>query len=311
MPLRIGIHIGPQDVTIDELRRVWRFADQHLDWVSVWDHFYEAPYINGESPTFEAATLMAAIAADTTRVRIGCLVFCTLYRNPALLAKSLVTIDHLSGGRLEIGLGAGWHEQEFHAYGYDFPPIKQRLDMLEEAARVIRLLLTQERTTFAGNFYRLENAACYPKPVQAHVPLWIGGRGERRTLRIAARLADGWNVPYIGPEEFARKCSILDEWCQAENRDPATIERGINLGFYMTATAAQAEVRRAEMRRRLAAWSEERFEGLLTGGPEEATEMIAKYVEGGANRLNIALRPPIDWDALHAFVEEVAPHFTS
>jgi F420-dependent oxidoreductase-like protein len=309
MALRIGIHIGPQDIEMDELRRVWRFADEHFDWVSVWDHIYEAPYINGDSPTFEAATLMAAIASDTSRVRIGCLVFCTLYRNPGLLAKSFVTIDHLSGGRLEIGLGAGWHEQEFSAYGYDFPPIGRRLDMLDEGARAIRLLLTQERTDFDGKYYMLRNAACNPKPVQAHVPLWIGGRGERRTLRIAARLADGWNVPYIDADEFARKSSVLDEWCQAEGRDPATIERGINLHFFMTATAAQAEQRREEMQRRLGGRTGQAVTGAITGGPEQAAETVAAYVEAGANRLNLALRPPIDWEALHAFAEQVAPRF--
>jgi F420-dependent oxidoreductase-like protein len=307
MPLRIGVHIGPQDIDIDELRRVWRFADQHLDWVSVWDHIYEAPYINGESPTFEAATLMAAIAAETTRVRIGCLVFCTLYRNPGLLAKSFVTIDHLSGGRLEIGLGAGWHEQEFSAYGYDFPPIGRRLDMLDEGARAIRLLLTQDRTDFEGKYYTLRNAACNPKPLQAHVPLWIGGRGERRTLRIAARLADGWNVPYIGVEEFARKSSVLDEWCQAEGRDPATIERSVNLHFHMT--ASENPPSSAVMQQRQAAWAALPPEGRLAGGPERAAETIARFVEAGANRLNIALRPPIDWDAMNAFVEEVVPRF--
>lgn len=309
MKLRLGIHIGPQNITIDELRRLWRFADEHLDWVSVWDHLYEAPYIDGESPTFEAATLMAAIATDTTRVRIGCLVFCTLYRNPGLLAKSFVTIDHLSGGRLEMGLGAGWHEQEFAAYGYAFPPIKQRLDMMDEGARAIRSLLTQPRTSFDGAHYKLENAACNPKPVQAHVPLWIGGRGERRTLRIAARLADGWNGPYVGPEDFAHKCTVLDEWCEKEGRDPRSIERGVNLGFYMAPNAAAAEAREAKMREQIGAWAADRLVGQLMGGPEQAVETMARYAEAGASRLNIALRPPIDWEAMHAFVAEVAPHF--
>lgn len=305
MALRLGIHLGPQNISMDEMQRVWRFADEHLDWISVWDHIYEAPYINGESPTFEAATLMAAIAADTTRVRIGCLVYCMLYRNPGLLAKSFVTIDHLSGGRLEIGLGAGWHQQEFTAYGYDFPSIGRRLDMLNEGTRAIRMLLTQERSDFAGKYYTLNNAACNPKPVQEHVPLWIGGRGERRTLRIAARLADGWNVPYIGAEEFARKASVLDEWCQAEGRDPATIERGVNLHFHMAATAVLAEHPREEFRQRATLPAE----GALTGGPEQAGEQMQRYVEGSATRLNIAIRPPVDWEALHAFVQEVAPRF--
>src|SRR5437868_14547487 len=117
MAVRLGHHHGPQDIQMPEVRRLRRFADEHFGWVSTWDHRYEAPYVDGESPEFEATTLMAAMATDTQRVRVGALVFCMLYRNPGLLAKCFSTIDHLSGGRLEIGLGAGWHHQEFEAYG--------------------------------------------------------------------------------------------------------------------------------------------------------------------------------------------------
>jgi F420-dependent oxidoreductase-like protein len=310
MALRFGIHIGPQNIEMRDLRRLWRFADEKLDWISVWDHIYEAPYIDGESPEFEAATMMAAIAADTRRVRIGCLVFCMLYRNPGLLAKSFVTIDHLSEGRLEIGLGAGWHEQEFRAYGYEFPPIKQRLDMLEEGTQAIKLLLTQPRSDFKGEYYRLENAACYPKPVQAHVPLWIGGRGERRTLRIAARHADGWNVPYIGAEEFAHKCGVLDEWCEKEGRDPQTIERSVNLGFYMAPDDASVAAHQEKLRQQWGPQAAERAGGQLTGSPKQAIEQVAQYAAAGATRLNVAIRPPVDWEALDAFVAEVVPNFT-
>ncbi|MHB8576792.1 MAG: TIGR03560 family F420-dependent LLM class oxidoreductase [Dehalococcoidia bacterium] len=309
MTLRLGIHIGPQNIEMEELRRLWRFADQHLDWVSIWDHIYEAPYVDGESPEFEATTLMAAIATDTTRVRVGALVFCMLYRNPGLLAKCFATIDHLSNGRLEIGLGAGWHHQEFAAYGYEFPPIGERMNMLEEGTRAITQLLTQERTDFDGAYYQLHNAACNPKPVQAHVPLWIGGRGEKRTLRIAARHADGWNAAYIGPEDFAHKSRVLDEWCEKEGRDPATIERGVNLGFYMGADAARAPEARERLRSHWGPQAEANG-GHLTGSPAEAAERLNRYVTGGANRLNIAIRPPVDWDALHAFVAEVAPQFS-
>jgi F420-dependent oxidoreductase-like protein len=309
MKLRLGIHIGPQNISMADLRRLWRFADEHLDWISVWDHFYEAPYVNGESPHFEAVAMMAAIATDTQRVRIGNMVFCMLYRNPGLLAKSLVTIDHLSNGRLEIGLGAGWHEAEFAAYGYAFPPIKQRLDMLEEGTVVLKSLLTQPRTEHHGRYYEMNNAALYPKPVQAHVPLWIGGRGERRTLRIAARHADGWNVPYIGEDEFAHKCRVLDEWCEKEGRDPKTIERGINLAFNMAPDAKRAAVATERARQQWGPQAETRMGGVLLGGPQQAIEKIAHYAEAGASRLNIAIRPPVDWEALEAYVQEVAPRF--
>ena len=167
-----------------------------MDWISVWDHFYEAPPIDGSHPHFEAIACMAALATETERVRIGCLVFCVPYRNPALLAKALTTLDHLSHGRIEAGLGAGWHSLEFEAYGYPFERIGTRMDMLEEGVAIVRGLLTQERTTFQGRHYRVENAACQPPPVQPRLPIWIGGLGEQRTLPLAARHADGWNAAY-------------------------------------------------------------------------------------------------------------------
>ncbi|HET7738721.1 MAG TPA: TIGR03560 family F420-dependent LLM class oxidoreductase, partial [Tepidiformaceae bacterium] len=224
--MNFGLHIGQQNLTIDEIRRLWRWTDTAgFDWVDVWDHFYEAPYINGDAPCFEAISCMSAIACETQNVRIGVLVLGMGYRNPAVLTKSLCTIDHLSGGRLEIGLGAGWHEPEYRAYGIPFPPIKARLDRLEECVQVVRALTTQDRSDFEGQYYRLENAACNPKPLQTRPRIWIGGNGEKRTLRMVAKYGDGWNTPYTSVDEFKRLSGVLDMWCEKEGRDPSTIER--------------------------------------------------------------------------------------
>jgi alkanesulfonate monooxygenase SsuD/methylene tetrahydromethanopterin reductase-like flavin-dependent oxidoreductase (luciferase family) len=185
--IELGVHTGQQDIELDELRKLWRYCDDKgFDWISVWDHFYEAPNRDSAGPTYEAVSLMAALAVETTRPRLGCLVFCMNYRNPALLAKSLTTIDHLSGGRVTVGLGAGWHVQEHQAYGYDFPPVKERLDRLSEGVRIIRGMLTKERYSFEGKYYRVANIANNPRPLQERVPIIIGGGGEQRTLRIAA-----------------------------------------------------------------------------------------------------------------------------
>ncbi|MGI8553617.1 MAG: LLM class flavin-dependent oxidoreductase [Dehalococcoidia bacterium] len=312
MRMTFGIHIGPQDATIQDLRRLWRFADESgFAWVSVWDHIYEAPPITGDSPTFEATSLMSAIAADTQKVRIGCLVHCMFYRNPAMLTKTLMTVEHLSGGRLEIGLGAGWHAPEFTAYGYRFPPVKERMDALEEGTRLVRQLLTDERTTFDGAFYHAENAALYPRPLQQRVPIWIGGQGEKRLLRIAARHTDGWNAPYISPEQYAHKSKVLDEWCEKEGRDPVTIARGVNLGFYMGATAAEGKRVKAKMEAQWGEAAATRGGGQLVGSPDEAVQRIGEYADAGLRRLNIAFRPPIDWDALQAFTEQVMPHYAA
>lgn len=314
MPAMIfGIQIGPQNITLDDMREVWRFADTHgFEWVSVWDHMYESPPAGGGTlPTFEPVTLMTLMAVDTRSIRIGSLVFCMLYRNPALLVKSLMTVEHLSGGRLEIGLGAGWHEPEITAFGYDFPPVKERMDRLEEGVQVIRRLLTRERADFEGRYYRVRNAVLNPRPLQERVPIWVGGGGEQRTIRIAARHADGWNVAYASPEQFAHKNRVLDEWCEKEGRDPATIARGVNVGFYMGATEAEGQRVKERLYQQWGARAEQTAGGQLIGGPAEAIDRVGQYIDAGAQRLNIAIRPPVDWEALQAFTEEVIPRFTA
>ena len=150
--MKFGLHIGQQNISMEEMRRMWRWADSAgFDWVDVWDHFYEAPPVDGNGSCFEATTCMAAIACETRNVRIGVLVLGMNYRHPAVLANALTTIDHLSGGRLEIGLGAGWHEMEYRAYGIPFEPIGKRMDMLEEGVQVVRLLTTEDRADFVAS----------------------------------------------------------------------------------------------------------------------------------------------------------------
>lgn len=302
MALKLGVHTGQQDIDMDALREVWNFVDSHgWDFISVWDHFYEAPPIDGTHPCFEAIAAMSVLAAETERVRIGCHVFCMNYRNPALLAKSIMTIDHISHGRVELGLGAGWHAQEHAAYGYAFDPPKERLDRLEEGVEVLRSLFTNERTTHSGRYYQMQDATLYPRPVQPSIPIVVGGRGEKRTLRIAARHADGWNVPYINVEEFERLNGVLDMWCEREDRDPATIERSVNLHMHMGANDKDA-TRILEARGGARAAT-----GAVSGNPQRAIETIKAYEEAGASRVSIALRPPIEWDGLRAFAEEVIP----
>lgn len=304
--MRFGIHVGPQNCTIDELRRLWTYADRNgFNWLSVWDHFYCRT--DSSDPHFEAIPLMAAMASETTTVRIGCLVFAAAFRNIGLLAKSMVTIDHLSGGRAEVGLGAGWHEPEYRAYGYDFAPLKERMDHLEESAQAITQLFRQETTTLSGRYVQLTDAYANPKPVRSRLPLWIGGLGERRTLRIAARYADGWNAAYVGPEVYRQKAEVLARWCEVEGRDPATIEQSINLGFYMGATAADAPAAMEKLHAQLQDEAEMRMPGQLTGDPEETIARLGEYRDAGVDWVNIVIRPPVDWEALQAFVEEVMP----
>ena len=299
MSLRLGLHTGQQNIEMDELRRLWRYADEHgFDFISVWDHFYENPMIDGNEPEFEAIAAMATLAAETRNARIGCHVFCTTYRNPGLLANSIMTIDHVSNGRVELGIGAGWFLEEHTAYGYPFDSPKVRSDRLEEGIDALRLLLTQEVSNYSGTYYQLLDAKLYPRPVQDRIPIIVGGRGERRTLPTAVRLADGWNVAYISIEDFKRLNGVVDTLCEKQGRDPTDLDRSVNLHMRMGTNAEHA----ARIERERGS-----IVGAAAGTAQQTIETIRAYEEAGAARVSVAIRPPVEWDALQAFVEEVMP----
>ncbi len=228
--LRIGLKLSPQRTTIADLRRVWQIADEAgFDTCWTFDHFAS---IGGPDPTadvFEGWTHLAAMAEGTKRVRIGCMVTGNTYRHPGVLAKMATTVDHISGGRLEFGLGAAWAEIEHTMLGLEFGTAGDRLDRLDEACQIILSLWTKPSTTFEGGHYRLIDAVSNPKPVQQpHPPLWIGGSGRRRTLRITAEYADAWNGGG-SPEEMADLSQVLDRHCADVGRDPAEILRTVQL----------------------------------------------------------------------------------
>jgi len=309
--MRFGIHAGPQDCSIDDLRRLWRIADERgFHWCSVWDHVYSVSDLSDPAkPAFEGVATMAALASETRRVRVGCLVFCVAYRPVGVLAKAAVTIDHVSGGRCELGIGAGWNEIEARAFGIPFPAIGARLDLLEEAASVLRRLFDGERVTLDGRQVQLADALCLPRPVQPRLRLWIGGQGEKRLLRIVARHADGWNVPFMAPDVFAARSAVLDRWCDRERRDPRAITRTVNLGLAIGADAA--DVRRQEENLRLMFGPMTDFvrPGILVGTPAEVVERIEQYRDAGAEWLILALRAPFDWEGLELFIRDVMPAF--
>jgi F420-dependent oxidoreductase-like protein len=227
--MRYGLKLS-QNATIDELRAVWRIADE-----AGFDHCWCMDHLATLGPRddgsiFEAWTLLAGMAVATSRTRIGCMVTGNTYRHPAVLAKAAVTVDHLSGGRLEFGLGAGWAENEHTMLGLPFGTARNRADWLEEACEVIRSLWTQQRTSFDGSHYKLTDAVAEPKPVQRpHPPIWIGGSGRQRTLRITARYADVWNAAGGSPDEVAEVSAVLDQRCAEIGRDPAQIRRSVQL----------------------------------------------------------------------------------
>jgi F420-dependent oxidoreductase-like protein len=230
-PLHFGLNHGGQDTTTDELRQVWHIADEAgFDHVWVFDHLASIGAGGPDRPVFEGWSLQAAMAASSKRVRIGCLVTGNTYRHPALLAKIAVTVDHLSNGRLEFGIGAGWAEVEHDMYG--IPGLDHRVGMLSESLHILRSLWTQPRTTYEGRYYTVRDAICNPKPLQQpHPPIWIGAGGEG-TMLLTARYADVWN-PSIGVrlEHLANTSARLDEACVRIGRDPTTIRRSIRYSW--------------------------------------------------------------------------------
>ena len=206
---KVGIQLHPQDTTLEALRAAWKAADAlEVDSIWVWDHFYPL-YGEPNAAHFEAYTLLAAMAADTQHAQLGALVTCNSYRNPNLLADMARTIDHISGGRFVLGIGAGWFERDYTEYGYDFGTAPSRLRDLRRDLPIIM-----------DRFSRLE------PPPAGRLPILIGGGGEKVTLRLVAEFADAWNT--FGPvENFAQKNRVLDEWCAQLDRKPTQIERTV------------------------------------------------------------------------------------
>jgi probable F420-dependent oxidoreductase len=208
---KVGVSLLPQHSSIDDLRRAWREAEAlGVDSLWTWDHFFPL-FGNPHGNHFEAGALLAAMAVETQRPTVGLMVACATYRNPELYAHHVVTVDHLSGGRAVLGIGAGWFERDFKEYGYDFGTAGGRLRVLEDSLKRIRARLEKLR----------------PRPL-GRIPICIGGAGEKVTLRLVAEHADIWNS-FGPPATYRRKLKVLEEWCERTGRDPQTIERSANL----------------------------------------------------------------------------------
>jgi F420-dependent oxidoreductase-like protein len=288
-----GVHVGLQHTTANELRDVWRqVEDLGFGWISVWDHFYGATGQPDDAACLEAVAMHAALACSTTKVQCGSLVYSIGYRHPAVLAKAITAIDLLSDGRAHMGIGAGWAKVEYDAYGIDFPGVGTRMDQLEEGIQCLRGLLHDEVTTFEGKYFQLHEARNEPRPLQRALPIWVGGGGEKRTLRIAARYADGWNVPFIGPEQFAHKCRVLDQHCADAGRDPAEVRRAVNVGLAYDEDS---------LRQQFGAIAEYVRPGVLSGTDGEIVDRLGQYVDAGAQQVNIALRAPFQMEPLQRF----------
>ncbi|MDQ1394960.1 MAG: hypothetical protein QOG64_219 [Acidimicrobiaceae bacterium] len=229
--MRFAFKTAPQNTTWTDMLAVWRAADEIPLFESGWtfDHFYPI-FSDSTGPCLEGWTTTTALAQATTRLRVGLLVTGIHYRHPAVLANMAASVDIISGGRLELGIGAGWNEEESGAYGIELGSLRARFDRFDEACEVLFGLLTQETTDFKGTYFNLTAARCEPKAVQTpHPPICIGGTGERRTLRTVARWAQHWNFPGGTPEQFVAKRDVLRRHCADIGRDPGEIMTSTHL----------------------------------------------------------------------------------
>lgn len=279
--LRFGVHTHPQNTTYADVANVWQEADQlGYDTAFVFDHFMPIRS-DPDGPCLEGWTLLSALAARTKRIKAGVLVTGNTYRFPALLAKMAATVDHVSNGRLILGLGAGWFEAEHTAYGIPFYTAGQRARRLVESVEVIKRLMTEDKTTFAGKYYQLQDAPFAPKCVQRpHPPILIGGMGPKVVQPLAARHADIWHFfPGDDPEAVQRMCDSFDGLCEKAGRKPSEVEKSISV----------------------------RAEDVAGKPAKEVRERLGALAKAGVGHFILSLTPPFDVKVLRTFAKDIVP----
>jgi alkanesulfonate monooxygenase SsuD/methylene tetrahydromethanopterin reductase-like flavin-dependent oxidoreductase (luciferase family) len=308
--LSLGINLWSQASDWPGFLAAARRADElGYDHIWTWDHLY-AIFGDPDQPIFEGYAALAALAQATSRARLGLFVGANTFRNPGLTAKTVTTIDHISGGRAILGIGGAWFEAEHRAFGFDFGTgFGQRLDWLAEAVPAIRTLLDGgEVTSEGGSRYGFDRLRLAPTPLQPHLPIMIGGSGERKTLRIVAEYADIWNA-FGTPEILAHKDAVLRAHCEDVGRDPATIERTVGCKITIRATEAAAEAA-VQSRLRHNKTTPERVEGDLTfwtGTPEQIAETMIAYRRIGFHTFICELPAPYDDETMESLMTVVRP----
>lgn len=301
--IHLGFQLHPQYASWEEMRDAALHVEQlGYDSVWTWDHF--VPLLgDATGPNFEGWQILAAWGAITRRVRIGMLVTGNTYRHPALLANMAATLDHITAGRAILGVGAAWHEAEHTMYGMEFRTPGWRLARLSEAAEIMRSLLDQERTNFQGRHYTITDATCEPKPVQARLPLMIGGGGEQKTLRIAARWADMWHG-FGTPDVVEHKIRVLREHCEEVGRDPAEIMATTGGGVVVRKdrSAIDRRIREVVERNRVTG-----SYAPFAGTPDEVARRMADNWRAGVRGFIFGCPPPYDRETMELLMSEVRP----
>jgi F420-dependent oxidoreductase-like protein len=284
MSIWFGFHLPsythpgtPPDRLFDRVVEQAKAAeDAGFGLVTVMDHLYQIQGVGQvDEPMLEGWLVLAALARETSRVRLGTLVTGVTYRNPALLAKQVTTLDTISGGRAILGIGAAWNDVEHEGYGFDFPPVGERMDRLDEALAIIKAMFNEDRPTFEGKHYRIERALNVPRPIErGGPPILVGGGGEQRTLRIAAKYADMTHWFPLGMETLKRKDELVTRYCEEIGRDPSTVERTMATPVVVMGSEAEANAALERM-------PPERRPFVKIGTPERAAEALRPYIDAG------------------------------
>jgi F420-dependent oxidoreductase-like protein len=300
--------VGDAETQWSRTLEIARLAeDLGYDSVWVYDHVHNVPVPSHES-VFECWTVMAAVSQVTSRVRLGQMVGCASYRNPALLAKITSTVDVISGGRLDWGIGAGWYDGEYRAYGYDYPENKDRIRGMRETIEITKLMWSEADASYEGRIHSVTGAQCDPKPLQdPHPPIWIGGGGEQLTLRVVARHADRSNFGGK-PEEFAHKCEVLKSHCADVGRDYDEIVKTWAPDLFLRET--EDELRAADPQSQWGEPFDSWQAGNLVGTPEQVADKLRTYVDLGLGGVVPWCRDFPDDTSLRLFAEKVMPEFS-
>ena len=303
-----GVMLRQQKIDFEEIKATAQLCDS-IGYDSVW--FYD--HVLGQGiigiDIYEPWTLMSALSTVTENVKLGTMVLCNLFRHPPLLAKMASTLDVISNGRVEFAIGAGWFEEEFHAYGYGFPEMKERMEMLEEAVQILKLMWTDETATFTGRHYSVKSAPCNPKPVQhPRIPVCIGGSGEKLLLKIVAELADEWNCPASSAIDFDRKHSILREHCEEVGRDIEDITISQQTVCVLVENRKDLPEKLEKAQRRYGFFGNIEKLGIV-GTPEDCVRKITADMEKGISKYTIFFSDVMNPKTIELFAEEVIPEF--
>ena len=311
--VKFGVQLRQEDFDFEQMKKAWRIVEE-LDYDSVWiyDHLYSMSCGSNKN-VFEAWTLLPALALETKRIRFGVLVSCNSYRMPAILAKIAATVDVISNGRLEFGIGAGWHEGEYEAYGIPFPRGKIRIEQLAEAVDLIKKIWTQEKASFQGTYYTINDLEAYPKPLQKpYPPIWIGGQGNK-LLQLAAQHADYINFDETSINKIKERLEVLKRKCVDVGRSYEAIKKSLfcHLIIAKTNEEASKQAHKFKETSTLRVVQNQSFndfsETIIAGTPEQCLEKIQRYIDAGLTYFNFHFVFSKDLKAHRIFVDEIAP----